>query len=162
MKHRGESDVVNALLAAGHQPAVSRFDEGTETADASAAALGVPASRIIKSLVFSDGEKPVLVLVPGHRRADNRAIARRLGVRKVRFAPPDMVLEWTGFPVGAVPPVGHARSMTVLMDEGIERQGAIYPAAGTRNNAFETTFDQLAAVTGAVICPVTKEQDTEP
>jgi Cys-tRNA(Pro) deacylase len=157
MQHRGERDVVEALLAAGHEPAVSRFEEGTETAEASARVLGVHQSRIIKSLVFSDGEKPVLALLPGDRRADNRAIARQLGVKKVRFASPEMVLQWTGFPVGAVPPVGHAHQMIVLMDESISRDGSIYPAAGTTSNAFETTFEKLVELTGAVVCGIAKE-----
>ncbi len=158
MDHRGERDVIRALLAAGHEPAVSRFEEGTETADASARALGVPVARIIKSLVFSDGAEPVLALLPGDKRADSRAIARILGVKKVRFATPEMVLEWTGFPVGAVSPVGHLRPMTVLMDESIVTEGYIYPAAGTKNNAFRTTFEQLQELTGAVVCAFSKER----
>jgi Cys-tRNA(Pro) deacylase len=154
---RGEREVVESLLAAGHDPAVRRFEQKTETAESSAKALGVERERIVKSLVFSAQGDPVIALVPGDRRADFRAVAGVLGVKKVRMAEPGMVQEWTGFTVGAVPPVGHLHKIPVLMDEGIPRDGYIYPAAGEVNNAFETTFDRLLEMTGARVCRISKE-----
>ena len=154
---RGEKEVIESLLAAGHEPAVRRFDLKTETAESSAAALGVEVARIVKSLVFSAQGEPVIALVPGNRRADMRAVALILGVKKVRMADPQMVQEWTGFTVGAVPPIGHLRQILVLMDEEIPREGNIYPAAGENNNAFETTFEKLQAMTGAKVCKISKE-----
>ena len=154
---RGEKDVLEVLLAAGFEPAVSHFESSSETAQASAALLGVEVRRIVKSLVFVAEGQPVVALVPGDRRADMKAVAAELGVKKVRFADPDMVLQWSGFPVGAVPPVGHLQPMTILMDEGLPRDGSIYPSAGELNNAFEITFEKLAEVTGARVCSISKE-----
>jgi Cys-tRNA(Pro) deacylase len=154
---RGEKEVVESLLAAGHEPAVRRFDRKTETAESSAMVLGVEVARIVKSMVFSTQGEPVVVLIPGNRRADMRAVARVLGVKKVRMADPQVVQEWTGFTVGTVPPVGHLREIPVLMDEGIPRDGDIYPAAGENNNAFETTFEMLQKLTGAKVCKISKE-----
>ncbi len=153
----GEKQVVETLLAAGHEPAVRRFDGKTETAEASAAALGVETARIVKSLVFSAQDGAVVALIPGNLRADMKAVARVLGIRKVRMADPGMVQEWTGFTVGAVAPIGHLRKIPVLMDEGIPRDGCIYPAAGEDNNAFETTFEMLQELTGAKVCKISKE-----
>ncbi len=116
MIRRGEKEVVESLLAAGHEPAVRRFDWKTETAESSAMVLGVEVARIVKSMVFSTQGEPVVVLIPGNRRADMRAVARVLGVKKVRMADPQVVQEWTGFTVGTVPPVGHLREIPVLMD----------------------------------------------
>ena len=161
MLQRGEKEVVESLLAAGHEPKVSRFDSKTETAESSAEALGVETARIVKSLVFSAQGEPVVVLVPGNRRADMKAVARTLVVKKVNMADPQMVQEWTGFPVGAVPPVGYPSKIPVLMDEGIPRDGNIYPAAGEVNNAFETTFDKLREITGAKVCRISKEVKSE-
>jgi Cys-tRNA(Pro) deacylase len=155
-KIRGEKDVLEALLAAGYEPVVSRFDSSSETAQASAELLGVETLRIVKSLIFAAKGEPVVALVPGDRRADMKAVAAELGVKKVRFASPEMVLEWSGFQVGAVPPVGHLHPMTILIDEGLPRDGFIYPAAGELNNAFETTFEDLAEMTGAKICSISK------
>jgi len=158
---RGEKEVIESLLAAGHEPAVRRFDLKTETAESSAAALGVEVARIVKSLVFSAQGEPAVALIPGNRRADMRVVARILGVKKVRMADPQMVQEWTGFTVGAVPPVGHLRQIPVLMDERIPRDGDIYPAAGENNNVFETTFDKLRDITGAKVCKISKKVTSE-
>ena len=152
----GEKQVVEALLAAGHEPAVRRFELTTETAESSAMALGVQEARIVKSLVFSAQGEPVVALLPGNRRADMKVVARILGVKKVRMADPDMVQEWTGFTVGAVPPVGHLRKILVLMDDRIPTDGNIYPAAGEINNAFETNFEMLQEITGAKVCAISK------
>ena len=153
---RGEADVIEALEAAGHEPAVSRFEGRTETAADSAAHLGVSRSRIVKSLVLSAEGAPVLALLPGHRRADLRGIAGILGIRKVRMATPEEVLLWTGFPVGSVPPLGHREPMAVLLDTDIPGEGPIYPAAGENNNAFRTTFESLVELTGGTVCAISK------
>ena len=154
---RGEKEVIEALTAAGHEPAVRRFDQKTETAASSASALGVETARIVKSLVFSAQGKPVLALVPGDRRADMKAVAKVIGVKKVRMADPDMVMEETGFVVGAVSPVGHGKKIQILMDEALPKDGSIYPAAGEINNAFETTFEMLRQITNAIVCRISKE-----
>ena len=154
---RGENKVVEFLLAAGHEPAVRRFDQKTETAEDSAMMLGVEVARIVKSMVFSAQGEPLIALIPGNRRADMRAIARVFEVKKVRMADPKMVQEWTGFTVGTVPPVGHLQKIPVLMDEEVPQDGNIFPAAGENNNAFETTFEKLRKMTGAKVCKISKE-----
>lgn len=111
----------------------------------------MPVQRIIKSMVFSVDRAPVLVLLPGDRKADFSSISELLGARKVRLAFPEQVVKWTGFPVGAVPPLGHSSPITVILDDDIEREGSIYPAAGEKNNAFETSFDELLNITGGSV-----------
>lgn len=157
MNPRGEKHVVESLIAAGHDPAVRRFEQETATAESSAQALGVSLERIVKSLVFTVRGEPVMALLPGDRRADFKAVAAALGGGRVRMAEPGTVQEWTGFTVGAVPPVGHARAIPVLMDEGIPGDGPIYPAAGEINNAFETTFEMLRKITGAKVCRISEK-----
>jgi len=122
LDYPGERKVLEALRTAGFKPAVSRFARGTETAEASAREIGVHVSRIIKSMVVSGDGKPVLVLLPGDRRADLKAVAKFVGARKVRLAFPEQVADWTGFPVGAVPPVGHVKPLRVLLDDNIHRR----------------------------------------
>jgi len=153
---RGEKEVIESLLAAGHEPVVRRFDRMTETAESSAMALGVEVARIVKSMVFSCSDEPVVALIPGNRRADLKAIARIMVVKKVRMADPRRVQEWTGFTVGTVPPVGYLREILVLIDENLPQDGNIYPAAGKNNNAFETTFGKLCEITGGRVCSISK------
>ena len=102
-------------------------------------------------LRFSVDRTPVLVLLPGDRKVDFSSISKLLGAKKVRFAFPEQVVKWTGFPVGAVPPLGHSSPITVIIDDQITREGSIYPAAGEKNNAFETSFNDLVSMTGGSV-----------
>lgn len=144
-------DVARALVKAGHSGQIFSFSGQTETAQAAADELGVSVSRIIKSMVFSVDRTPVLVLLQGDRKADFSAIARILGAKKVRLAFPEQVVKWTGYPVGAVPPLGHSNPLKIIIDNAIEQEVSIYPAAGEKNNAFETSLDELVNMTGGSI-----------
>ena len=158
MERRGERHVTEFLVAAGHEPAVIRFAAETHTARATAEELGVPESRIVKSLVLvADGTTPVLALLPGHRRADLALVGRALGASRVRLASPEQVLSWTGYAVGSVPPVSHRQKMRILVDEDIPRDGDIYPAAGEVNNAFRTTFASLLALSGGTAAALSRQ-----
>ena len=158
MEPRGEKQVLEFLLAAGLEPAVSRFVRGTETAEATARELGVPVCRIVKSLVFDADGAPLVALLPGDRRAHTASIRRLTGAGKIRFADPEKVLEWTGYEVGAVPPVAHRRPTLVLVDDAIPSEGDIFPAAGEKNNAFRTSFEELVRLTGGRVCAISIEQ----
>ena len=147
----GKDDVIRALIEAGHSGNIYSFSRKTESAQAAAKELDVPVYRIIKSMVLSADKTPVLVLLPGDRKADFSSISELLGAKKIRLAFPEQVVKWTGFPVGAVPPLGHSSPITVILDDEISREGSIYPAAGEKNNAFETSFDDLVSMTGGSV-----------
>ncbi len=154
----GKDDVVKALIEAGHSGDIYSFSRNTESAQAAAKELDVPVQRIIKSMVFSVDRAPVLVLLPGDRKADYSSISELLGARKVRLAFPEQVVKWTGFPVGAVPPLGHSSPITVILDDDIERECSIYPAAGEKNNAFETNFDDLVSMTSGSVMSISARE----
>ena len=64
------------LREAGAEARVEEFQSGTPTAFDAARAIGCDLGQIVKSLVFDCGGRPVLVLVPGDRRADAARIGR--------------------------------------------------------------------------------------
>src|SRR3954463_10994978 len=69
--HPNTEAVVAGAAAAGITIEPRRFPEGTRTAEDAAAAIGVPAGAIVKSLVFLVDDQPVLLLVSGaHGVAD--------------------------------------------------------------------------------------------
>jgi prolyl-tRNA editing enzyme YbaK/EbsC (Cys-tRNA(Pro) deacylase) len=57
----------------------------------------------------------------------------------------------TGYQVGAVPPVAHRQAMATYLDESLNRFPDIYPAAGTTNTMFPTTFKELMGLTAAKV-----------
>ena len=76
-------------------------------------------------------DTPVVVLVPGDRKADTGKIARALGARKVTIASATEVVEATGFAPGAS---RHSRSSAwrvVLVERTLLRHGVVWAGAGS-------------------------------
>ena len=71
--------VAAALRKAGAEARVEQFPTVAHTAEEAAAAIGCDLDRIVKSLLFDCDGAPVLVLVPGDRRADRDKVARATG-----------------------------------------------------------------------------------
>jgi Cys-tRNA(Pro) deacylase len=132
---------------------VQRFDEPTSTAEEAATAVGCELGAIVKSLCFEVDGKPVLVLVAGDRQVDSKALRRIYGVskRKVRIASPALVKEATGYAVGGVPPLGHAKQLPVLIDRSLSRFEVVYAAAGTPNSLFAIRYEVLVEATGGEV-----------
>jgi len=96
------------------------FAEHTMTVDAAVGRLGVSRERIIKSMLFiDDSGLPVLGIVTGDRRIDEKKLALACGANKVRRANPAEVKQFTGYDVGAVPPVGHKTKIRTFIDEKV-------------------------------------------
>ncbi len=93
---------------------------GLHTVDQVVDALGVPASRHIKTLLYlatsPDGDRElVAALVRGDRSLDLARLRRATGAVAAELAPADQVMELTGATVGSVGPVG-LRGVRVLAD----------------------------------------------
>jgi prolyl-tRNA editing enzyme YbaK/EbsC (Cys-tRNA(Pro) deacylase) len=141
-------DRVTAVLrAAGVDVEIREFPEGTRTAPEAAAAVGCDVGQICKSLVFRVGAEPLLVVASGSNRVDEA----RFGAAKADAA---YVREHTGFVIGGVPPVGHARAIDTVVDEDLLRYDVVWAAAGTPRAVFAIAPDQLVAVSGARVTRV--------
>jgi prolyl-tRNA editing enzyme YbaK/EbsC (Cys-tRNA(Pro) deacylase) len=134
--HPTAGRVAEALAAAGLDVTVVEHAESSRTAEEAAATAGCELGQIVKSLVFVDGDGPVLVLCAGDRRVD----AAGLGVRRAK---PDQVREATGFAIGGVPPIGHPRPLRTLVDASLRRFATVWCAAGTPNAVFEVRTEAL-------------------
>ena len=134
--------VAERLRAAGLDVDVLELDASTRTAEEAAAAAGCELGQIVKSLVFADGDAPVLVLCAGDRRVDTALVGD-----DVRRASPDEVREATGFAIGGVPPLGHDRPVRTVVDESLRRFATVWCAAGTPRSVFEV---ETALLIGAI------------
>lgn len=121
----------------------------TPTVPLAAAALGVSAGQIVKSLVFEVRETPLLVIAAGDRLVDRKMIAARfqVGKKQVRLADAETVLRLTGYPVGGVPPFGHVTLLPTLLDEGIRQWNVVYAGGGDDHTLLRVTPGELARVT---------------
>ena len=64
--------------------------------------------QIVKSLIFAVDGEVVLAYVSGANQLDEKKLARPPAARSARRVDADAVYEATGFPIGGVPPFGHA------------------------------------------------------
>ena len=87
-------------------------------------------------------------------RADVLALAGLVGASQVRRASADFVREQTGFAIGGVPPLGHARPVVAVVDEALLGYPRIWAAAGHPHAVFALTPDELLRMTGGKVARV--------
>ena len=149
MADKGEREVRAVLEAHGVDGEIRTFEESTHNAELAARELGVELGQIANTILLLVDGAPVVVVISGDRRIDFKKVKALRGGKKVRLAGPDDVAVHTGFAVGAVSPVALPEGVPVYLDSSLRRYRTIYPAAGEKNNMFETTPDDLLRVSGA-------------
>jgi len=147
--HPGLARVVAAAASAGLPIEVERFPEGTRTAADAARAVGCNVAQIVKSLVFMADGEPVIALLSGADRLDPARLAVAMGATVVRRADGDEVRAATGFAIGGVPPIGHVRPLTIVMDERLLAHDLVWAAAGLPDAIFKAPPTELRAAAGA-------------
>lgn len=68
--------------------------------------LGIPASRMIKTMVYLADGKPVVALIRGDRELNELKLRQLTGAREVVLADEETIKKVTGAPVGFAGPVG--------------------------------------------------------
>lgn len=137
---------------------VMRLPESTRTAPEAAKAAGCEVGAIVKSLLFLADGRPLLVMCSGDRRVDTARVASLVRASEVKMAPAEEVRRATGYAIGGVPPLGHASTIDILMDNALFRFNTVYAAAGAHDAIFPIDPDALARVTGARIEDVGSDQ----
>jgi prolyl-tRNA editing enzyme YbaK/EbsC (Cys-tRNA(Pro) deacylase) len=156
-QRQSSAERVRAALAANgvHPARLKEFAERGSTATAvdAAAAIGTSVGRIVKSLVFMAGDRPILVLASGPNRVDVHKVAALVG-QPVARANADQVRELTGFAVGGVPPIGHTQPLTTLIDRDLLAYDEVWAAAGTPNSVFAIHPHDLVRITAGSVADV--------
>jgi Cys-tRNA(Pro) deacylase len=152
--------VVAAAKAAGLSIAVERFPAGTRTAEEAAAAVGCDVAQIVKSLVFLVDGSPVVALVSGADRLDPFRLAAALDGTDVRRADGDAVRAATGYAIGGVPPLGHAKPLPVLMDHRLMTFDRIWAAAGRPDAVFGVAPHELRRAARARLAALAADRAT--
>ena len=147
--------VQQALVDLGIDSRVRELPASTHTAADAAAALGCAIAQIAKSLVFknlADGTA-VLIIASGANRVDEAGVGDLLGAQ-IAKADADYVREVTGYAIGGVPPVGHRRALTTLIDRDLLQFQTIWAAAGTPRSVCELPTHELQRLTDGRVATV--------
>ncbi|MFM2071434.1 MAG: hypothetical protein RLZZ623_1697 [Actinomycetota bacterium] len=149
--HPNVRRVVEAAALRGLVVEPRRFPEGTKTAVDAATAIGVHVGQIVKSLVFAVDGEVVLAYVSGANQLDERKLAAAAGGAKCGRVDADAVREATGFPIGGVPPFGHATHLRIFIDPDLLQYDEVWAAAGTWNDVFSIEPHKLVAASEGVV-----------
>ena len=149
---RSTDRVRAAAEAAGLTLEVRGMPQSTRTAAEAAAACGTTVAQIVKSLVFkkaTSGE-PVLLLVSGKNRVDEKAVKAAIGDTLQRIDA-DAVRELTGFAIGGVAPLGSLTPLVTYMDADLMPFDRVWAAAGAPHSVFGVDPRALAEATSAKV-----------
>jgi prolyl-tRNA editing enzyme YbaK/EbsC (Cys-tRNA(Pro) deacylase) len=149
-RHPTAVRVAQLLRDAGVAGEIVEFEHPTRTSAEAAAAIGCTVAEIAKSIVFrgaASGEA-VIVVASGANRVNEAKVAARVGEALAR-ADADFVREATGYAIGGVAPLGHARPLKLLLDEDLRRFERVWAAGGTPFSVFPLTPQELRTITGA-------------
>lgn len=149
------SSVQSTLRRLGVDAVVRELPASTRTAREAALAIGCSVAQIAKSIVFRQTESgaPVLVVASGTNRISERLVGAALGT-PIEKADAGYVRSRTGFAIGGVPPVGHDREITTLLDEDLFAYLTIWAAAGTPHAVVRLTPDELLRASGGEVLRV--------
>ena len=141
------------LAATDFAVTVREFPEGTRTATDAARAVGCEVGQIVKSLVFVAGGRPVVALISGANRLDERRLAAIAG-GPVSKADADTARAATGYAIGGVPPFGHATEVPVYMDRDLLGYAIVWAAAGRPDSVFEIAPERLRELSSATVADI--------
>lgn len=146
---------VRRVIAAGQALDLAveprHFPEGAKTAQDAADAIGCAVGQIVKSLIVGVDGEIVLAYVSGSNQLDEPKLAAAAGGARCERVDADAVREATGYPIGGVPPIGHASALRAFVDPDLLTYDEVWAAAGTWNDVFPLDPRDLARVSSGTI-----------
>ena len=122
-----------------------------------AAAIGMPAEQVFKTLVVrGDRHGVALAVVPGSAELDPKALTRLTGDRSIEMVPLKEVQPLTGYIRGGVTALGCKKDYPVFVDEEIILYDRIAVSAGIRGTQMLVTPDDYLRATGGEVGPIAR------
>ena len=118
------------------------LENSTATVEEAAQAHRVDPDQIGKTLSFKIDEEPILIVVAGKAKIDNKKYKRYFS-QKARMLNKDEALEHTGHAIGGVCPFGLKKTINVYLDVSLKKHSEVIPAAGDRYSSIRLTIEEL-------------------
>lgn len=116
--------------------------DSTATVEEAAKAHGVDPDQIGKTLSFKLNEEPILIIVAGKAKIDNKKYKNCFS-KKAKMLNKDEVLKYTGHAIGGVCPFGLPNPIDVYLDISLKRHSEIIPAAGDSFSSIRLKIVEL-------------------
>lgn len=138
-------NVREALRKYNMEDKIIKLNDSGATVEMAANTLGIESRRIAKTLSFDTNEGPVLIVVSGDAKIDNKKYKDEFG-QKARMIKFDEVEEKIGHMPGGVCPFGVKENVKIYFDESIRKFESVYPSAGHPDYAMEMRIEELEKV----------------
>jgi Cys-tRNA(Pro)/Cys-tRNA(Cys) deacylase len=157
MDMAGKTNAVRILEQAAihYELRLYAVDEDDLSAPHVAAAVGLPAEQVFKTLVVRGDRTGVLVAcIPASTELDLKSLAAASGNKKVELVAVKEVLGLTGYIRGGVSPVGMRKPYPFYLDETADLWDVIAVSAGVRGCQMLVTPDDLVKITEGLRCRI--------
>lgn len=125
--------VSRALSAMGIPHRVFHHPGPIHSLEQAAAERGQRPGQVVRSILFRVGKDEfIMALVAGPAQIAWPELRRYLGQSRLTMATENEVLAVTGYPTGAVSPLGLPRPLRVLLDPGVLNEAEISIGSGIR------------------------------
>ncbi|HEY6628966.1 MAG TPA: Cys-tRNA(Pro) deacylase [Acidimicrobiia bacterium] len=125
--------------------------------EAVAAAIGLPAGRVFKTLMAEVAGSPVVAVVPVTTRLSTRMLARATGNKRADMMSPADAERATGYVTGGISPFGQKRALDMYLDSSALSHPTIAVSGGVRGLQLEVEPGDLMRVTGATVAVLVED-----
>ena len=125
--------------------------------EAVAAAIGLPAGRVFKTLMAEVDGMPVVAVVPVIARLSTRMLARATGKKRADMMSPADAERMTGYVTGGISPFGQKRALDMYLDSSATSHPTIAVSGGVRGLQLEVEPGDLIGVTGATVAALVED-----
>lgn len=108
-----------------------QYEEHGGTA-VSARELGVDEHQVIKTLMFCEGPKVVVMLMHGDLQVSARELARQAGLRGLEPCSREQAEKASGYQVGGISPFAQRKSWPIYAEKSIQQLPYLYINGGKR------------------------------
>lgn len=147
------AQIPHQVLRYHHDPRVESF--GEEAVRQLAAAGGLTAEQIFKTLVVDLAGPLAVAVLPVPSKLSLKAAAAALGAAKAKMADQAAAQRSTGYVVGGISPLGQRRPLPTVVDASALQWDRVLCSAGKRGWDIALDPRDLIALTNAVTANIT-------
>ena len=128
------------------------FNEPVKTVEQ--AARKVDIDKIAKSIILIDSEDlPLMAILPAESRISYKKLKALLSVKDVRLANEREVLQFSGYPVGGVPPFNKVKR--ALLDPQVLKNTTAIVGGGDVNKLLELRTADIVEIVKPIVADLT-------
>lgn len=121
---------------------------------AAAAALGLPAAQVFKTLMVTAGDEALIAVVPSDHELDLKALAHAAGKKAVRMMPGAEAERLSGYKIGGISPLGQKKRLRTLFDQSALDYPFIVVNGGQRGLQIKAAPSDLIEATAALVAAI--------